>query len=362
VTRRELDVRAKYTDIVKALEARLSGGDYALSTLPSERRIAEEFGVSHMTARRAVQHLVDRGVLSRVDGRSRATADPGRAAKQVRICCVFPAFESRYAQEAYRTLSGIVAARRGLTRAVMYVHEEDPVIQQAIMGDFTGLFMVPPHRPSQLLLDHMSRNRQKLVTLWTNYTDLGIPCVEGGPTSGVNKLVRHLADLGHRHVDCLNTQPDDNVVRARIAAWREALQQFGLQGDLYDLPVEPFGETGLAARDHTRRLIETRRLRSTAMFCVTTGAAIGVCRALYELKIEVGTHYSVCGFGEMMSARLHTPSLTVTEPADMVPYLKMGLDWILSGGKTESPSLIFQPSEARVWIGESTGPMNTPGL
>jgi DNA-binding LacI/PurR family transcriptional regulator len=245
---------------------------------------------------------------------------------------------------------------------VMYVHEDDPVIQQALLGDFTGVFMVPPHEPSSLLLDHMARHRHKLVTLWQDHTDLGIPCVEDGHISGVSKLVRHLADLGHRHIDCLNTQPDDPVVRCRIAAWKAAMRQLGLTGDLYDLPVEPFGDSGYAARDHARRLIETRRLRSTAMFCVTTTAAVGVCRALYDLKIQVGRRYSVCGYGETVTARLQTPGITSTEPEDLTPYLKMGFDWILAGGKTDAPSLVFQPSDARLWIGESTGPVSTPGF
>lgn len=349
-------MQAKYTNIVKALESRVRGGDYALSGLPGERRIAEEFGVSHMTARRAVRDLLQRGVLTR-PSRRLSVGHSGRTSKRnLCICCVLPAFDDTD-QQTYRILSALVGAREGIARAAMYVHEEDPIIHQALLGDFTGVFIVPPHRPSQLLLDHMARNRHKVVTLWHNHTSLGIPCVENGPTSSVHKLVEHLASLGHKRIDCLNTQPDNQPVRARIVAWRETIARLGLGGDLFDLPVEPFGDSRIAARDHMRRLVQSRRLTSTAMFCVTTGAAIGACRALYELNIAVGKEYSVCGFGEMSHAQLHTPSLTVVEPNDLVPYLKMGLEWILSGRKATFESLSFQPSEADLWIGESTGPV-----
>lgn len=353
-------MRKKYIDIAKSLEARVQGGDYALASLPGERRIAEEFGVSHMTARRAVKHLLDSGILSRPAGRLK-TAGPKRPAKrQIRICCILPAFYSAGFHQWFHGLSKVVAERRGIARAVVYVHEEDPVIQQAILGDFTGFFLLPPHQPSQLLLDHMVRNKHRLVTLWQDYTELGIPCLEAGPVAGVDRLVEHLAALGHKRIDCLNTQPDDSVVRNRIIAWRAALDRLGLDGNLYDLPVEPFDDSALSARDHARRLIETRRLTSTAMFCVTTAAAIGVCRAMRELNIEVGKRYSVCGFGEMTAARLYSPSITVAEPGDILPYLRKGLDWVLAGGKDFEGSLLFQPDQSHVWIGESTGPVSQP--
>ena len=51
---------AKFQRVVAVLERRIRRGDYLLRPLPGERRIAEETGVSHMTARKAVRALLDR--------------------------------------------------------------------------------------------------------------------------------------------------------------------------------------------------------------------------------------------------------------------------------------------------------------
>ena len=50
---------AKYTEVMSVIKRRIREGDYLLDNIPGERKIAEETGVSYMTARRAVQELLD---------------------------------------------------------------------------------------------------------------------------------------------------------------------------------------------------------------------------------------------------------------------------------------------------------------
>ena len=47
--------RQKFKDVMSVIERRIRQGDYVLSPIPGERKIAEETGVSHMTARKAVR-------------------------------------------------------------------------------------------------------------------------------------------------------------------------------------------------------------------------------------------------------------------------------------------------------------------
>ena len=56
---------AKYTEVMSVIKRRIREGDYLLDSIPGERKIAEETGVSYMTARRAVQELLDEEVLIR---------------------------------------------------------------------------------------------------------------------------------------------------------------------------------------------------------------------------------------------------------------------------------------------------------
>ena len=59
-----------YTDVMAVIERRIAAGDYMLKDLPGERRLADEVGVSYMTARKAVQALLEKKVLTRRCGSS----------------------------------------------------------------------------------------------------------------------------------------------------------------------------------------------------------------------------------------------------------------------------------------------------
>ena len=52
--------KQKFKDVMSVIERRIRQGDYVLTPIPGERKIAEETGVSHMTARKAVRGLLDR--------------------------------------------------------------------------------------------------------------------------------------------------------------------------------------------------------------------------------------------------------------------------------------------------------------
>ena len=88
---------AKYTEVMSVIERRIREGDYLLNSIPGERKIAEETGVSYMTARRAVLALLDQKVLIR--GPSGALdVHPGytKREKLAEVVLLYPAYPSSY--------------------------------------------------------------------------------------------------------------------------------------------------------------------------------------------------------------------------------------------------------------------------
>jgi len=63
------DATPRYLQISKALSDAVKSGFYKVNqALPAERQLAEAFGVSRVTARKALEHLTNHGLIHRVRG------------------------------------------------------------------------------------------------------------------------------------------------------------------------------------------------------------------------------------------------------------------------------------------------------
>lgn len=63
-----LSIKHAYEQVTDAIAARIAAGYYPCK-LPSERHLAEEFGVSYITTRHAIAILRERGLIVSIHGR-----------------------------------------------------------------------------------------------------------------------------------------------------------------------------------------------------------------------------------------------------------------------------------------------------
>lgn len=84
-------MEAKYLEIAEAVKRQIRNGDYLMDKVPSERKLAEAYAVSYMTARRTVQQLVADGALMRGEN-GRLNVNPAFAvsAEQCKVAMVLP--------------------------------------------------------------------------------------------------------------------------------------------------------------------------------------------------------------------------------------------------------------------------------
>src|SRR3978361_463017 len=97
--------KQKFKTVMSVIERRIRQGDYLLTPIPGERKIAEETGVSHMTARKAVRGLLDSDVLIRrpngmLDVSPGYNADTGAA----HFVLLYPAYASTYLTHLRQTV------------------------------------------------------------------------------------------------------------------------------------------------------------------------------------------------------------------------------------------------------------------
>ncbi|MFF5982667.1 LacI family DNA-binding transcriptional regulator [Streptomyces olindensis] len=122
---------------------------------------------------------------------------------------------------------------------------------------------------------------------------------------GARLAVRHLLDLGHRHIAHLTGALRTFDARARVEGWRAELAAAGAQGAVLE---GDFGaESGYRL---AQRLCADDAGLPTAVFAGNDQMAMGVLAAFAERGVRVPQDVSVVGFDDMKGAGYLVPALT----------------------------------------------------
>jgi LacI family transcriptional regulator len=344
----------KIDRIIQLLETRIERGDYAMTALPTEYGLAAEVGVGRMTARRALLHLVDKGLLHR-DGSGKLVVTAERLNSRPLHIGFVTATLSNAALRWHKAAEQVVSSHGGYLRVITYFHWDDPVLLEAIES-FDGVFLVPPAEAlPPKLAERLLGSRARLVVLGADYSALGLRSLDIVAPGSVEALLDHLFSLGHRHISAFNSQSMDGVIEERLAQWAAWLQKHGLNGELINEPIPPYGDPQEKAYTVAApRLMSGQGLGGTALFCTTLPAALGAIQAITESGLQVGRDISICTVDEEGMGRFVSPQLTSTLKADPLPFLRASVDWML-GGQWSGP-LLKRTDKVDIFAGGTAGP------
>jgi len=134
-----------------------------------------------------------------------------------------------------------------------------------------------------------------------------LPSVRSDNALGARLAVRHLYDLGHRHIAHV-TGPAGNVLtQTRREGMLSERARLGLPSrDEWIIR----GDFSLASgRDAAHRIIAMKE-RPTAVFCASDQLAFALVSTLTAAGVKVPEEISVVGFDDIELSKVYTPSLT----------------------------------------------------
>lgn len=123
---------------------------------------------------------------------------------------------------------------------------------------------------------------------------------------GAYLATRHLIELGHRRIACVNGPASALVARLRKAGFDQAMAEAGLSvPDQWrvesDFTADGGYRAGAALLGHTR---------PSAVFAANDMLGMGILRAAAERKLRVPAELSVIGFDDIQMCRYVYPALT----------------------------------------------------
>ncbi len=349
----------KYTEFSELIEARIKRGDYVIRELPTEIELATELGASRKTARRAMQDLLEKGIVVRKPyGRLAVNRDHAKVEGRLQLAFLASAFYSTHV-EAWR-LAVVRAAERvgAIVRPIDFVHWDDPAIYEALEC-FDGVFLVPSSEViPDTVVERLSR-APHLVSLENDLSQSGIPSIRLLPPRFIHQLGDHLYDLGHRRIDALNTQPEDQVIQQRIDHWLWWQRMHKTEGRVIRESVTPYEHAAPKAYEVMKRLLLAGEFNATGLVCITNAAAVGATRALQEHGIIVGKDVSVCAMEGDNYAHYAWPARTFLEVPEADIYVQICVDWFTKRSEAWAGPKLVEPSTLGIFKGESTGPIIT---
>jgi DNA-binding LacI/PurR family transcriptional regulator len=350
--------RNKYLGIAEMLIERLERGDYALRKLPSEMELAEETGVSRMTARRALTHLIEAGVLKRGANRRLEIATPGGGGQVHQIAFLMPPVISEDVQAWQWAAEQAVGSIGGVLRPIVYTNWNDVLLSGALKG-FDGIFLMQAGVPvPDAAITVLKNSPNPVVSLDLDLSERGIPSVWLFPEKAVWRLLDHLHALGHRRVACFHSCEMNEVFRQRIDYWLRWKAKRGLDGELFNRP----GTTGsidygaVQAERVFGRLLDSGRLHDTALVCTNVWTALGANRAIQQRGLTAGRELSLCAINDEMLAPWVTPTLTALRMPDPSDMLERCVRWMADGSRPWHGPRLLVPRKVPLFHGESTGP------
>ena len=348
----------KYVQIAEVLQRRIAHGDYLSGALPGAPKLMQEFGISYMTTRQAMQKLIDDGTVIRAaNGRLEVPGAPGDSPK-LRVAYLHTSAIAL--SDKWRNANAGAACKYECSyQDIPFRYSEDAVVYETLDQDFDlTFFHLSPLHP--LLLEKLRRRSDRMISLFNDLTCYGIRCFDGINIEAIGHLVKFLHQRGCRRIDFFTVEPNLNRLSSRQLPWERALTKYGCTGMVWDdrtIPPEP---SLVHAIHYADQLVRAGKLDGAdAIFCTSVEAARGVIRALTDHRIRVPEDIAVVSFGSPEQARVHTPSITIVNTPDLMPLVSKIYEHYL--GITPAPERLYyrfeledlSPEEV-LWIGEST--------
>ena len=300
-----------YEQIYRDIAEGIQNGEYGtMDLLPSEKEIAEKYGVSRITAARAMKMLAEQGLIERTQGKGSFVSPDARTRLQEGAAngsesvapgkCIGVIIDSFGPDFGDRLLKGIERECHRSDVDILFrctygsIDEENEAIERSLRRGCEGLILMPVQgeRYNDTVL-RLALNRYPVVLVDREMKGVGIPCVKTDNTLATRELVEAMILKGHKKL-CLVTHPSESTptIEARSSAFRDGiLAHKDCQGVIeklegYQTTPEVYEKDYVEANIERAKEIIQRQRECTAFFAVEYKIGVLLAKACRELELE----------------------------------------------------------------------------
>lgn len=203
---------------------------------------------------------------------------------------------------------------------------EQAFIEELVGYGVRGIIVACEHKRTEVVA-RMADQGVAFVLIDERGSELELPNVDVVKIDNAQAsalAVRHLAELGHRHIAYVTPRPQAASRQARLSGYRQTLEELSLEPALIisedesSLLTSPDADPGTLAR-HAAGILAKCEPRPTAVLALNDTVAIGLLSSLRDLGLSVPADMSVMGIDDIQFSRLTVPTLSTLRP----PFQRM---------------------------------------
>jgi LacI family transcriptional regulator len=320
----------KYVEISREIESRIKNGVLSEGRIPSLRSIAEEHGVSVVTAARALRILGDRGLVRAVERSGCFVAAPKEELPERWALCqrVTAGPWQRVATSLFEQSFQRIAHEQGgavLTDSVvlsddMSDREVQRRIRSAVEDGVVGVFFLPSRisdeamRQDEMFLRACYTAEMPLVLVERNLRGAGRrlehDLIASDDLQGGLECTQHLLDIGRRRIAFVTGSPcssHDGRVAGYLSAMNRARASLATdwQPEVLEQSSEP------TERQTYRELADVvLQLKADGVVCYEDYTAMGLILELLTREVRIPGDVAVAGFDNLPIGNSFTMGLT----------------------------------------------------
>jgi DNA-binding LacI/PurR family transcriptional regulator len=335
-------------------EAIDAGAFHPGEQMPSTKELSEQLEISLVTAHRALQELVNCGVLQRSQGKGtfvhQAYLDGRRTISDLRVGLVLSPEASIGDYYYAQVLEGVRQAAQSLHVDLLLLRFDEDVRKEC-----NGFLYVHPLPAEIDALTSGTKRRVPVVVAGAKASATNVLSIDIDNTQLAHQAVNHLAGHGHTQIGYVGGTDEAGNNRDRWQGFAEAL------GDRR-LPHKPqWVLKGDGWRLNERERTELIRLlsgpnRPTAIFAAGFYFALDVYAAAQTVGLRIGETLSVVGVDDPPSAAFLSPPLTTLRQ----PLVQLGhsaVTALVDRCRTDGAPPENRLLQAELVIRRSSGPL-----
>jgi LacI family transcriptional regulator len=331
---------SKYLEVARRLEADVRAGQWDGGRLPSVRKVASSYGVSVVTASRALQVLRDKGLIRTVERSGCYRVPPPDADHWAIVLRLTPGpmiglttslvrdgFARRARVEPMHLHFDSFDLHDGLT-----VREAADAAHAALANGLRGVVLLPSRsRDESIAADRAfaagCREAGMPLVLFERglagpAADAGFDLVAIDDVTATATAVRHAQRTGCRAIACV-TASDVSSHRDRVAGYLLGLQRANAKSKPIVLTQDNDLSSAEAYADLANRVVKAK---ADAVVCYSDYVAAGIMVELQKRGIDIPRDVSVIGFdnlliGEQFPVPLSTIGYSTAAMAEWAVHL-----------------------------------------